>query len=101
LVIYWQMCMLLWWNDTDRGKQKCWDKSLSRCHIVHHKSLMDSPGIETAPSSRETNDKCPEHGRIYRKAGDLRSVTCTDPLKGREMGPKQIFAFVPKFVVVI
>ena len=29
------------WNDTDRGKPMCWEKLLSLCHFVHHKSRMD------------------------------------------------------------
>jgi len=27
-----------WWNDTDRGKLKYWEKNLSQCYFVHHKS---------------------------------------------------------------
>jgi hypothetical protein len=23
-----------WWNDTDRGKLKCWQKNLFECHTV-------------------------------------------------------------------
>jgi hypothetical protein len=30
-----------WWIDTDRGKQKYWDKNLSQCHSFHHKSHVD------------------------------------------------------------
>jgi len=26
-----------WWNDTDRGKLKYWEKNLSQCHFVHIK----------------------------------------------------------------
>jgi hypothetical protein len=29
------------WNDTDRGKQKDSDKSLSQCHFVHQKFHME------------------------------------------------------------
>ena len=31
-----------WWNDTDRGKLKYWEKNLSQCHSVHHKSQLGS-----------------------------------------------------------
>jgi len=27
-----------WWHDTDRGKQKNWEKNLFQCPFVHHKS---------------------------------------------------------------
>jgi hypothetical protein len=30
-----------WWNDTDRGKLKYWEKNLSQCYFDHHKSDMD------------------------------------------------------------
>jgi len=33
-----KMNMERWWNDTDRGKQKYWEKNLSQCHYVYHKS---------------------------------------------------------------
>jgi len=26
------------WTDNDRGKPQYWEKNLSRCHFVHHKS---------------------------------------------------------------
>jgi hypothetical protein len=34
------MSMEQWWNDTDRGKLKYWEKNLSKCHFLHHKSQM-------------------------------------------------------------
>jgi len=32
------MSMEQWWNDTDRGKLKYWEKNLYQCHFSHHKS---------------------------------------------------------------
>ena len=40
------MGMEHWWNDTDRGKPKYWNKTLSQCNFVHHKSHIDLPRIE-------------------------------------------------------
>ena len=40
------MGMQHWWNDTDRGKLKYWERNLSQCHFVQHKSHMDWLGIE-------------------------------------------------------
>jgi hypothetical protein len=34
------------WNEIDRVKPKYSGKNVSQCHIVHHKSHMDCPGIE-------------------------------------------------------
>jgi hypothetical protein len=38
-----------WWNDTDRGKQKYWEKNLFQCLLVHHKYHMYCPGIKPGP----------------------------------------------------
>ena len=35
-----------WWNDTDRGKPKYWEKTLPHGHSVHHKSHVTRPGME-------------------------------------------------------
>jgi hypothetical protein len=31
-----------WWNDTDRGKLKCWEKTLFLCHFFRHNSTWTS-----------------------------------------------------------
>jgi hypothetical protein len=40
------MGMEHWWNGTDRGKLKYWERNLSQCHFIHH---IDGPGIELGP----------------------------------------------------
>jgi hypothetical protein len=45
-----------WWNDTDRGKLKYWEKNLSQYHFVHHKTHMDRPGIEPGLQRCELSD---------------------------------------------
>jgi hypothetical protein len=35
-----------WWNGTDRGKLKYWNKNLSQCHFIHYKSYTDLSGNE-------------------------------------------------------
>jgi hypothetical protein len=37
-----------WWNDTDRGILKVWEKNLSQCHFTHNKSTRTDLG--THPS---------------------------------------------------
>ena len=37
-------------NDIDRVKPKYFEETLSQCHFVHHKSLLDWSGIEPWPS---------------------------------------------------
>jgi hypothetical protein len=36
-----QITVTHWQNDTDRGKQKYWERNLAKCHFVHHKLNMD------------------------------------------------------------
>ena len=36
-----QMSVEHWWNDTCRGKRKYWERNVSQCHFMHHKSYMD------------------------------------------------------------
>ena len=48
--------MKQWWNHNDRGKPKYSKKSLSQCHVVHHVSRMDLPGIETQSPRCQAGD---------------------------------------------
>lgn len=36
-------------NSTGRGRQKYWERNLSKCHFVRHKSHMDRLGTERRP----------------------------------------------------
>jgi hypothetical protein len=44
------------WNKTDIWKPKYSEKNLSQCYFVNHKSHMDWPGIEPAPSRWEAGE---------------------------------------------
>jgi len=39
------MRMEPWCNDTHRRNPKYWEKNLSQCHFVYHKSHKDLPEI--------------------------------------------------------
>jgi len=41
------MGMEHWWNETDKGKLKYWQKNLPQWHFVHHKLHMDRPWDRT------------------------------------------------------
>jgi len=49
------MSMEQWWNDTDRGKLKYWEKTLTHCQTVNQNSHIIWPGIEPGPPSLKTN----------------------------------------------
>jgi len=36
----------VWWNEADRRRWNCSERSVSRCNIFHHKSHMKQPGNE-------------------------------------------------------
>ena len=50
------MSMEYWWNDTDKEKAKYAENTPSWCHLVHHKSYTDWPGIEYAPPKLQTGN---------------------------------------------
>ena len=56
LVLNEWMRMGLWWNDTDRGKPKYFEKIFSLCHFSHNKSHVDWPRIEPEPVWWEASD---------------------------------------------
>jgi len=43
------MSMEHWWNGTDRGKQKYFERIVCQCHYVHHKSETDWHEFEGEP----------------------------------------------------
>jgi hypothetical protein len=44
------------WNEMDGENRSTRGKNLSQCHLVHHKSHMGYPGIETGPPRWEAGD---------------------------------------------
>jgi len=40
------------WNDRDKEKRKSSEKNFSQCHLVVHKSYLDSTGIEHGLENR-------------------------------------------------
>jgi len=38
----------LWWNETTREEVKSWEKNLSQCQFVHHKSDIEWTGVQPA-----------------------------------------------------
>jgi hypothetical protein len=59
-----RIAVVHWRNDTDREHQQHWEKTLSQCHFVHHKSQMNR-ATETRPPPcvAEYWDREPRHGR--------------------------------------
>jgi hypothetical protein len=47
------------WNDTDRGKPKGSEWSLSQCRFTHYKSHIDWPGSEPRPPRWEAGNQPP------------------------------------------
>jgi len=41
-----KVSMERWWSDINRGKPKCSEKKLSKCHLLRHESHMDCARIE-------------------------------------------------------
>jgi len=54
------MSMERCWNDTDRGKLKCWERNVFQCHFASHKYHMDCTGIEPEPPRWETGNLPPQ-----------------------------------------
>jgi hypothetical protein len=64
LVVDEWMSMEHWWDDSDRGNPKYWEKNLSQCQFVHHKFHVDCPGIEPGPPLWQAGEwpPVPRHG---------------------------------------
>jgi len=41
-----KMNMEHWWDDTDSGKPKYWEKNVFKCRFIRHRSPMDWSRIE-------------------------------------------------------
>jgi len=50
------MSMEIWWNDTERGKQKYLKIKPFQCPSAHHTSQTDWPVVETWPPRWEADD---------------------------------------------
>jgi hypothetical protein len=48
--------MECWWNDTDRGKQKYWERDPSECHFVQHESPVDWLAVVPKAAQLEGSD---------------------------------------------
>ena len=62
------MGMEHWWNDTDRGKLKYWERNLSQCHFVY-KNLRET-GLGSKPCLRgekQATDRLSQ-GKVLKKA---------------------------------
>ena len=46
----WNMIVEQWWNDTDWGGMKQSETALSQFRVVHNKSQMERPGIDSGIS---------------------------------------------------
>jgi len=51
-----------WWNGSDRGKLKYWERNLSQWHFVQHKSHIDWLGIEPGSPWWESTTGSLGHG---------------------------------------
>jgi hypothetical protein len=47
--MYIKMSLEQWWDYIDTGNPKYWEKTLSQCYFVHHKSHVDWLRIEAGP----------------------------------------------------
>jgi len=52
--------MECWWNDTNRGRQKYWERNPSECHFVQHEFPVDWPAIVPVDPQLDVIDQLPE-----------------------------------------
>jgi hypothetical protein len=72
------LSMQHWWDDTDRGKPKYFEKSLSYSNFVHPKSHVDWPGLEPGVrgerSTTNPSEPCPVSTETVKDKDQI----CTD-----------------------
>jgi hypothetical protein len=54
-----------WWNETDRGKPSYWEKKLSQCQSIHHKSQNDWPNTEWPKKELLISDWAKYHEDVF------------------------------------
>jgi len=64
------MGMEQWWNDSDSGKQRYWERNLSPCHVVYHKSPMERPGLEFALRHKKLATNPLSHGTAQQNVSE-------------------------------
>ena len=64
------MSMEQWWNDTDSGKPRYWERNLSRCFFVYHKSPTERPGFEFYLRYKRPSTNPLSHGTAQRNVSE-------------------------------
>ena len=70
-----------WWNDTDSGKQKYWERNLSPRHFLHHKSHIDWPRIEPGPLRERPASNRLSHGAALKQKINLNCMQKPSPYR--------------------
>ena len=76
------MGMEHWWNDSDRGKLKYWERNLSQWYITHHISHAftdpkSSPGLRGGRPASKRKICLNEHAKIHILTNREHSISIT------------------------